>query len=77
MSLLEQEPDDLEAALVHKIWLKQLEYHDPNKPLRQPPNVIATAKTQLSAASIMQPQYRNRHQTMIEGGGGGVRRIPP
>ena len=68
VSLLEQEPDDLEAALIHRIWLKQLEYHDPNKPLRQPTNVVAMARTQLSTASIMQPQYRNRHQTMIFGG---------
>ncbi|KAH8887136.1 Thioesterase/thiol ester dehydrase-isomerase [Thozetella sp. PMI_491] len=68
MSLLEREPDDLEAAMIHKIWLKQVEYHDPNRPLRQPHNVIAMSKTQLSTASIMQPQYRNRHQTMIFGG---------
>ncbi|OAA62841.1 acyl-thioesterase [Niveomyces insectorum RCEF 264] len=67
-SLLEVEPDDAESALIHKIWLRQLEYHDPNRPLRQPPNVVAMARTQLSTAAIMQPQYRNRHQTMIFGG---------
>ncbi|KAI1405091.1 Thioesterase/thiol ester dehydrase-isomerase [Hypoxylon fuscum] len=33
-----------------------------------PSNVIAMGKTQLSTAAIMQPQYRNRHQTMIFGG---------
>ncbi|KAL7622597.1 hypothetical protein AAE478_008107 [Parahypoxylon ruwenzoriense] len=67
-SLLETEPNDPESALIHKIWLRQVAYHDPNNPLRQPPNVIAMSKTQLSTASIMQPQYRNRHQTMIFGG---------
>ncbi|KAI1799641.1 Thioesterase/thiol ester dehydrase-isomerase [Daldinia bambusicola] len=67
-SLLETEPNDPESALIHKIWLRQLAYHDPNNPLRQPSNVIAMSKTQLSTASIMQPQYRNRHQTMIFGG---------
>lgn len=67
-SLLEVEPDDEESALIHRIWLRQLEYHDPNRPLRQPPNVLAMARTQLSTAAIMQPQYRNRHQTMIFGG---------
>ncbi|KAK6948735.1 hypothetical protein Daesc_010505 [Daldinia eschscholtzii] len=67
-SLLETEPNDPESALIHKIWLRQLAYHDPNNPLRQPKNVIAMSKTQLSTASIMQPQYRNRHQTMIFGG---------
>lgn len=67
-SLLEVEPDDEESALIHRIWLRQLEYHDPNRPLRQPPNVVAMARTQLSTAAIMQPQYRNRHQTMIFGG---------
>ncbi|ERT00916.1 hypothetical protein HMPREF1624_02150 [Sporothrix schenckii ATCC 58251] len=67
-SLLEVEPDDEESALIHRIWLRQIEYHDPHRPLRQPPNVLAMAKTQLSTAAIMQPQYRNRHQTMIFGG---------
>ncbi|KAI1634376.1 HotDog domain-containing protein [Biscogniauxia mediterranea] len=67
-SLLETEPNDPESALIHKIWLRQLAYHDPNNSLRQPSNVIAMSKTQISTASIMQPQYRNRHQTMIFGG---------
>ncbi|KAI0888505.1 Thioesterase/thiol ester dehydrase-isomerase [Annulohypoxylon maeteangense] len=67
-SLLETEPNDPESALIHKIWLRQLAYHDPNNSIRQPPNVISMSKTQLSTASIMQPQYRNRHQTMIFGG---------
>lgn len=67
-SLLETEPNDPESALIHKIWLKQLAYHDPNNDTRQPSNVIPMSGTQLSTASIMQPQYRNRHQTMIFGG---------
>ncbi|KAI1208648.1 Thioesterase/thiol ester dehydrase-isomerase [Annulohypoxylon truncatum] len=67
-SLLETEPNDPESALIHKIWLRQLAYHDPNNSIRQPANVIAMSRTQLSTASIMQPQYRNRHQTMIFGG---------
>ncbi|KAI1860933.1 uncharacterized protein JN550_011088 [Neoarthrinium moseri] len=67
-SLLATEPNDPESALIHKIWLKQVQYHDPNDSLRQPANVVSMAKTQLSTAAIMQPQYRNRHQTMIFGG---------
>lgn len=67
-SLLQSEPNDPESALIHNIWLRQLAYHDPNNRLRQPKNVVAMAKTQLSTAAIMQPQYRNRHQTMIFGG---------
>ncbi|KAI2617845.1 Thioesterase/thiol ester dehydrase-isomerase [Hypoxylon sp. NC1633] len=67
-SLLETEPNDPESALIHQIWLKQVAYHDPNHHVRQPANVIAMSRTQLSTASIMQPQYRNRHQTMIFGG---------
>ncbi|KAI1298339.1 Thioesterase/thiol ester dehydrase-isomerase [Xylaria venustula] len=67
-SLLETEPNDAESALIHKIWLRQVAYHDPTTPLRQPANVVPMAKTALSTASIMQPQYRNRHQTMIFGG---------
>ncbi|KAI0096268.1 Thioesterase/thiol ester dehydrase-isomerase [Nemania sp. FL0031] len=67
-SLLETEPNDPESALIHNIWLRQLAYHDPSDTHRQPANVIAMAKTVLSTASIMQPQYRNRHQTMIFGG---------
>jgi acyl-coenzyme A thioesterase 9 len=67
-SLLATEPDDPESALIHKIWLRQVAYHDPNNPLRQPAEVIPMASTRLADASIMQPQYRNRHQTMIFGG---------
>ncbi|KAI1775979.1 Thioesterase/thiol ester dehydrase-isomerase [Hypoxylon cercidicola] len=67
-SLLETEPNDPESALIHKIWLRQVAYHDPNNSVRQPANVISMSRTQLSTASIMQPQYRNRHQTMIFGG---------
>jgi acyl-coenzyme A thioesterase 9 len=67
-SLLETEPNDPESALIHKIWLREVQYHDPNDSLRQPSNVVSMAKTQVSTASIMQPQYRNRHQTMIFGG---------
>ncbi|KAF5548149.1 acyl thioester hydrolase mitochondrial precursor [Fusarium napiforme] len=67
-SLLQTEPNDAESALIHQIWLRQLAYHDPNNDLRQPSNVVAMSKTQLSTAAIMQPQYRNRHQTMIFGG---------
>jgi acyl-coenzyme A thioesterase 9 len=67
-SLLATEPNDPESALIHRIWLRQVAYHDPNNELRQPSNVLSMARTQLSTASIMQPQYRNRHQTMIFGG---------
>jgi acyl-coenzyme A thioesterase 9 len=67
-SLLATEPDDPESALIHNIWLRQLRYHDPNDCLRQPANVVPMSTTQLSTAAIMQPQYRNRHQTMIFGG---------
>lgn len=67
-SLLETEPNDPESALIHKIWLRQVAYHDPNNSVRQPANVISMSRTQLSTASIMQPQYRNRHQTMVFGG---------
>ncbi|ORY61599.1 HotDog domain-containing protein [Pseudomassariella vexata] len=67
-SLLETEPNDPESSLIHKIWLRQVHYHNPNNDLRQPENVVPMAKTKLATASIMQPQYRNRHQTMIFGG---------
>lgn len=56
MSLLATEPNDPESALIHKIWLKQVEWHDPTNSSRQPQNVVAMARTQLSSASIMQPQ---------------------
>ncbi|KAK7953813.1 hypothetical protein PG988_014507 [Apiospora saccharicola] len=72
-SLLQTEPNDAESALVHKMWLQQVQYHDPNDDLRKPYNVIPMAKTVLSTAAIMQPQYRNRHQTMIFGGFGHAR----
>lgn len=59
-SLLKQTPNDEESDLIHALWQRQLQYHDPNDSLRKPANVHFMDKTQLSTASIMQPQYRNR-----------------
>lgn len=56
MSLLATEPNDPESALIHQIWLQQVKWHDPNDEARQPANVIPMAKTQVSSATIMQPQ---------------------
>ncbi|KAK4575293.1 hypothetical protein LTR86_001146 [Recurvomyces mirabilis] len=67
-SLLKTTPNDQETDLIHAMWQKQLKYHDPNDPLRKPSNVYLMDSTILNTASIMQPQYRNRHQFMIFGG---------
>lgn len=67
-SLLTHTPDDQESDLIHSLWQRQLQYHDPNDSLRQPDNVTFMDATRLSTAAIMQPQYRNRHHFMIFGG---------
>ena len=67
-SLLKQTPDDEESDLIHAMWHRQLQYHDPNDTLRKPDNVQFMDATRLNTAQIMQPQYRNRHQFMIFGG---------
>ncbi|KAF4313156.1 hypothetical protein GTA08_BOTSDO01087 [Botryosphaeria dothidea] len=67
-SLIKHTPNDLESDLIHALWQKQLQYHDPNDPLRRPSNVYLMKDTKLQTASIMQPQYRNRHHFMIFGG---------
>lgn len=67
-SLLKQTPNDQESDLMHALWQLQLRYHDPNDALRKPDNVYFMDQTKLSTASIMQPQYRNRHHFMIFGG---------
>ena len=59
-SLLKQTPNDEESDLIHAIWQRQLQYHDPNDPLRKPDNVLFMDQTRISTTSIMQPQYRNR-----------------
>lgn len=46
----------------------QLTRSDPYDALRKPDNVIYMDTTRLQTATIMQPQYRNRHQFMIFGG---------
>lgn len=55
-SLLATEPNDPESALIHQIWLQQVKWHDPNDEARQPANVVPMAKSQVSSATIMQPQ---------------------
>ncbi|KAK3067807.1 hypothetical protein LTR53_015100 [Teratosphaeriaceae sp. CCFEE 6253] len=67
-SLLKTAPNDEESDLIHAMWQKQLQYHDPNDPVRKPKNVHFMDATRMSTASIMQPQYRNRHNFMIFGG---------
>ncbi|KAF2840822.1 Thioesterase/thiol ester dehydrase-isomerase [Patellaria atrata CBS 101060] len=68
ISLLKHTPNDLESDLIHSMWLRELQYHDPNDPLRKPSNVVYMDTTKVSTAAIMQPQYRNRHHFMIFGG---------
>ncbi|KAI4742309.1 Thioesterase/thiol ester dehydrase-isomerase [Aureobasidium sp. EXF-12298] len=67
-SLIKQTPNDEESDLIHAMWQKQLQYHDPMDPVRKPENVFEMEQTRLSTAAIMQPQYRNRHHFMIFGG---------
>ncbi|KAL1626068.1 hypothetical protein SLS54_002902 [Diplodia seriata] len=67
-SLIKHTPNDLESDLIHALWQKQLQYHDPMDPLRRPSNVYFMKDTKLQTANIMQPQYRNRHHFMIFGG---------
>lgn len=67
-SLLKTAPNDEESDLIHALWQRQLQYHDPNDALRKPDNVFFMDQTRMSTASIMQPQYRNRHHFMIFGG---------
>ncbi|KAI4180243.1 MAG: hypothetical protein L6R41_007361 [Letrouitia leprolyta] len=68
IGLRKQTPNDEESDLIHGMWLRQLEYHDPNSPLRKPPNTHYMSTTTLHSSQIMQPQYRNRHNFMIFGG---------
>lgn len=67
-SLRSHHPDPIEAALIHRIWQFQVASHDPNDPARVPSSMTAMSDTKLQTASIMQPQYRNRHNFMIFGG---------
>ena len=67
-ALRKQPPNDEESDLIHSMWLKQLEYHDPNVVARKPENVVYMDTTRLHSSQIMQPQYRNRHDFMIFGG---------
>jgi len=67
-SLLKHTPNDLESDIIHAFWQKQLQFHDPYDALRKPDNVVHMDATRLQTATIMQPQYRNRHHFMIFGG---------
>lgn len=59
-SLLKQTPNDEESDLIHAIWQRQLQYHDPADHARKPANAHFMDSTQLRTASIMQPQYRKQ-----------------
>ncbi|KAK3050403.1 hypothetical protein LTR09_008314 [Extremus antarcticus] len=67
-SLLNKTPNDEESDVIHDIWRRQLQYHDPNDSLRKPDNVFFMDATRMQTTQIMMPQYRNRHNFMIFGG---------
>jgi acyl-coenzyme A thioesterase 9 len=71
-SLTKHTPNASESALIHSLWQEQLSWHDPHagakSASRKPANVFFMDTTTLRTASIMQPQYRNRHHFMIFGG---------
>jgi acyl-coenzyme A thioesterase 9 len=67
-ALLKQPPNDEESELIHAMWLKQLDFHNPNTPARKPDTVAYMDSTRIHSSQIMQPQYRNRHNFMIFGG---------
>lgn len=50
------------------LHVPQLTIQDPYDALRKPDNVVFMDSTRLQTATIMQPQYRNRHHFMIFGG---------
>lgn len=68
VSLLKQTPNDEESDIIHALWQKQLQWHDPNDHQRKPHIVAFMDQTVLRTAAIMQPQFRNRHHFMIFGG---------
>jgi acyl-coenzyme A thioesterase 9 len=52
-SLLKQTPDDEESDVIHDIWRRQLQYHDPNDSLRKPDNVHFMDATRIQTTQIM------------------------
>lgn len=67
-NLRKETPNDEESDMIHALWLRQLDYHDPNTPARKPPNALYMKSSTIQSVQIMQPQYRNRHSFMIFGG---------
>lgn len=67
-SLLSHHPNEPESALIHRIWLQRFSSSDSSSSTPLPANTTSMSSTNLKTASIMQPQYRNRHQFQIFGG---------
>ncbi|RDW95050.1 hypothetical protein BP5796_00813 [Coleophoma crateriformis] len=67
-TLRKNTPNDEESDLIHALWLRQLDYHDPNTPTRKPANAMYMEATKIQSVQIMQPQYRNRSNFNIFGG---------
>ncbi|QSZ33003.1 hypothetical protein DSL72_002588 [Monilinia vaccinii-corymbosi] len=67
-ALRSKEPDDEESDLIHRLWLKTLDYRDPNTASLLPPTCTRMSASKIQSVQIMQPQYRNRHNFMIFGG---------
>ncbi|KAL3423114.1 hypothetical protein PVAG01_04861 [Phlyctema vagabunda] len=67
-TLRKNTPNDEESDLIHALWLRQLDYHDPNTATRKPENAMYMDATKVQSVQIMQPQYRNRSNFNIFGG---------
>jgi acyl-coenzyme A thioesterase 9 len=61
-------PNDEESDLIHDMWLKQMDFNNPNTSLTKPSDTVYMDKTRIHSTQIMQPQYRNRHNFMVFGG---------
>ncbi|KAI9643802.1 hypothetical protein NHQ30_007152 [Ciborinia camelliae] len=62
------EPDGEESRLMHRLWLKSLDYHDPTTSSLLPPTCTRMSTSTIQSAQIMQPEMRNLHNFMIFGG---------
>lgn len=53
LALRKQTPNDEESDLIHALWLKQIDYHDPNTPTRKPTAAVWMDSTKIQSVQIM------------------------
>jgi len=67
LDLTKETPNDEESDLIHNMWRDLQHYQDPQNDASIPSDTVYMSSTTIQSTSIMQPQFRNVHNSIFGG----------